>query len=208
MIRKLAMTLLLAAPAAAFAQGPYLMFGGASSTTDMGPVTSAYADNGVQVTSKDDNGGRAVIGIGANVNQFLAFEAAYLTNISNKVNGTNGIDRVSSELQHKGLQLAVIGKAPLTPQFSLSVKLSANHLQSDYEQVGTGTLALGNYSEKHTKTHLGYGIGASYQVNDNVGVRLGLERIEMNDVVDKNALNGHSGDFAVDLASLALVYSF
>lgn len=207
MIRKIALYVLLAAPAAAFAQGPYLMFGGASTQTDLSPIKQAAADGGVQVTSADDNSGRAIIGIGADVSPFLGFEAAYLSNVSNTVDGTFGPDRISSQLKHQGVQFAVLGKAPLTPQFSLALKLSANQLQSDYEYTDALNPA-NNYSEKHTKTHLGYGIGALYQANDNVGIRLGLERIEMNDVVDKNALNGHAGDFNVDIASLALVYSF
>lgn len=195
MLKKLALVVALAAPACAFA-GPYFVVGGALGKADLGDIESFYGP-GTPLTT-DDGFGRALIGVGADVSPNLGLEALYLTDAEGTVKDNTG---QKDTLKSSGFQFAVIGKAPLTAQLSLFGKLSANYMDVQYEYADA--LAPGNnYSEKDSNFHLGFGAGALYQVSDAVGLRLGVERIQLRD-----AING-SGNFDVDQTSLAVTFAF
>lgn len=195
MLKKLALVVALAAPACAFA-GPYFVAGGALGKADVGDIESLYAP-GTPLTT-DDSFGRALIGVGADVTPYLGLEALYLTDAEVTVKDNTG---QKDTLKNSGFQFAVIGKAPLSAQFSLFGKLSANYLEVKYEYVDALTPA-NNLSAKDSKVHLGFGAGAQYQVNDAVALRLGVERIQLRD-----AING-SGSSDVDQTSLAVAFAF
>lgn len=195
MLKKLALVAALAAPACAFA-GPYFVAGGALGKTDLGDIESLYG-HGAQLTT-DDGFGRALIGVGADVSPYLGVEALYLTEAEGTVKDNTG---QKDTLKNSGFQFAVIGKAPLSAQLSLFGKLSANYMDVQHEYVDA-LAPVNNYSEKDSKVHLGFGAGALYQVNDAVGLRLGVERIQLRD-----AIKG-SGSFDVDQTSLAVTFAF
>lgn len=193
MLKKLAIATLFFVPAIASAASGYLVAGGAIGSTDMGDIEETYAPP----FKTDDDVQRAVIGGGVELNPYLALEAVYMSEVKNKVE--------SDELEHSGLQAAIIGKAPLTPQFSLFGRLSANSILTDY-RYDDGVFS---FDEEEAGAYLGFGFGADFQVNDQVGFRLQFERIQISDItiLDEN-LDETSGDFDVDQTSLAVKFVF
>src|SRR6218665_820673 len=77
MIKKLALLVALSAPVTAFA-GPYLVLGGAMGTADLDDIAPAGAE-------VDDSFGRALLGIGADINPYLGIEALYMTEAETSV---------------------------------------------------------------------------------------------------------------------------
>lgn len=195
MLKKIALVVALAVPACAFA-GPYMVAGGAMGSADLGDLEDTYAPGAALTT--DDSFGRALIGVGVDVSRNLAVEAVYLTEAEATVKDNAGH---KDTLTSSGIQLSLIGKAPVSAQFSLFAKLSANYMEVGEDYVDA-TLSLNNYSVSDSKVHVGFGAGAQYQVSDSVGLRLGVERIQLRD-----AING-TGSSDLDQASLAVTFSF
>lgn len=198
MLKKTALACLLVAPSLASAQGIYFLAGVGTGSVDLGDIEATY---GPGYTS-DDELQRAVIGVGAEVNPFLAFEGSYLSEVENSV--TN--PAFSDTLEHSGLQLAVLGKAPVTAQFSVFGKLSANYMATTYHFQDTALTQV--YDEDKAGAYLGFGGGLSFQANDQVGLRLQAERIFLKDITIVGNSGLQSADFAVDQATLALTFSF
>lgn len=196
MFKKAVFAMLLALPGISSA-GVYFTVGGAAGSTDLGDIEDTY---GARFDS-DDDVQRAVIGLGASVSEYLAFEGVYMTEVDNEV-----ADRFNKdELSHSGIQLAVIGSAPVTPQFSLLGKLTANMIATEYAYTGPVVA----YREDSSGTYLGFGVGAGVQINDRVGLRLMAERIQIKDVTILNAnLKPVEADFDVDQFSLAVNFNF
>lgn len=186
MFKKLALLAVLSVPASAFA-GPYLVLGGAMGSADLADVEESYPST----AETDDSFGRALIGIGADINPYLGIEALYMTEAEVSVSTL----LVETTLKNSGFQFAVLGKAPLTNQLSLFGKLSGNYLEVKVDDTVSG-------SEKDSNFQLGFGVGLHYQVNDSVGVRLAGERIQI-----REAINGE-GDSDLDQASLAVTFAF
>ena len=187
MLKKLIVAMALTTPALALAQqpGPYITVGVAGGSVDLSAleVAGSVSDDDVQ---------RVVIGAGAQLNANLAVEAVYLTNSE----GTVKTGPITQKLNHSGGQLAVLMSAPMTPQFSLFGKVSANYLTVEYES------SLPFSSQDDSGFHLGVGAGVAFQVNDQMGVRATFERLMIAD-----AGNGNN-DFDVDQIAVALNYSF
>lgn len=194
MLKKIAVVTLLALPTLALAN-PYLVAGGALGRADMSDVEATYGP-GAQLSS-DEEFGRALIGIGADINTHLGVEALYLTEGESTVRDSFGQEDV---VTNSGLQFALIGKAPLGAQLSLFGKLSANYLRVE-DKFTSPMFPASNYSISDSKTHLGFGAGLYLQASDQVGVRLGLERIQV-----REAFTGVSSDSDIDQATLAFIF--
>jgi hypothetical protein len=110
---------------------------------------------------------RVVIGAGTQLNESLALEALYLTNSENTVK----TGATTETLDHSGVQLSVLVGAPLTSQFSLFGKVSANFMSVEYEDSTTPANAMDD-----SGIHLGVGAGLAFQVNDQMGLRATFER--------------------------------
>lgn len=198
MMKKVLLASLLAVPAFASAQvGPYFTAGVAMGSADLKNIEASY---GGFPTTSDDDILRAVIGIGFELSDFLAVEGTYQSKVENTVAGTGDED----VLDHQGVQLAVLGRAPLAPQFALVGKLSANLMNTQYEYRVSNTSV---YSEDNTGAYLGIGFGAEFRANDQVALRLMAERIMMNDIIDQNFL-GEPGDVDVDQVTLGFNFQF
>lgn len=197
MIKKVLLASLLAVPAVASAQGAYFIAGAGMGSADLGNIEASY---GGAPTTSDDDVMRAVIGVGVQMSDFLGFEGTYQSKVENTVQDSTDED----SLKHQGVQLAVVGRAPLAPQFALVGKLSANLMSTDYAYRVSGTPV---YSENSSGAHLGAGFGAEIRANDQVALRLMAERIMMNDIIDQNFL-GEPGDVDVDQVSLTFNFMF
>lgn len=201
MLKKSALAALLMAPAMASAQ-PYLIVGVGTGSTDMEWIENVFAPG----YETDDDLKRAVIGFGVKANEYIAVEGVYLSKAEGKVSGFI-IDPVTLtpvpttiEVEHQGVQMALLASAPLSPQFSLYGKLSANLLAIDMTTDMFGTTVI---DDSETALYLGAGVGAQVQFNDKVGMRLGVERTMVNEYADYS-----DGDFDIDQATLALQFSF
>lgn len=198
MFKKTALAGLLALPSLASAQGIYFIAGAANGSVDLGDIEATYAPP----YASDDDLTRAVIGLGASVNPYLAFEGVYLSEVENSVKDSSFEDT----LEHSGLQLAVLGKVPVTAQFNVFGKLSANYIATNYHFQDTPLTQI--YDEDKTGAYLGFGAGISFQANDTVGLRLQAERIFIKDVTIVGMFGPESADFAVDQVNLGLTFSF
>lgn len=197
MIKKVLLASLLAVPALASAQGGvYFTAGLATGSADLENIEASY---GGTPTTSDDDVLRAVIGIGAQLSDYLGVEGTYHSNVENTVKGGGDEDI----LEHQGVQLAVLGRAPLAPQFAVVGKLSANLMNTEYEY----RTAFGGYAEDTTGAYLGMGVGAEFRANDQVALRLMAERIMLNDIIDEDFL-GEPGDVDVDQVTLSLNFQF
>lgn len=187
MLKKMVVALVLATPTLALAQqGPYFTMGAAFGNIDLSAVDAG-------ATSKDDDVQRVVIGGGYNLNDSLALEGLYLTNVENTIK----VPGDTRTLDHDGVQLSVRASIPFTPQFSLFGKVSANLLNVQYESASTPANNLDDNG-----VYLGVGLGLAYQFTDQIGVRTTFERLMITD------LGGSGGDFDVDQLAVALNYSF
>lgn len=186
MLKKLAAAVVFMAPTMALAvqPGPYFSLGAAFGSVDLSAAENAFT------TGTDDEVQRVVIGAGYNLNDSLALEALYLTNVENTIE----YGPVDATLDHDGLQFSVLAHIPLSPQLSLFGKASANLLKVEFEAPGI--------TEDDTGFHLGVGAGLGYQVSDQLGLRATFERLMVTDV------GGSDGDFDVDQVALSLNYSF
>ncbi|MES2919751.1 MAG: outer membrane beta-barrel protein [Pseudomonadota bacterium] len=198
MIKKVLLASLLAVPALASAQGGvYFTAGLATGSADLENIEASY---GGTPTTSDDDVLRAVIGIGAQLSDYLGVEGTYHSNVENTVKGGAGVDT----LEHQGVQLAVLGRAPLAPQFAVVGKLSANLMNTEYDYSVGGSQV---YAEDTTGAYLGMGVGAEFRANDQVALRLMAERIMLNDIIDEDFL-GEPGDVDVDQVTLSLNFQF
>jgi hypothetical protein len=203
MSKKLTLACLLAVPSlASAASGAYLVAGGASGSVDLKDIEQSY----LAPHTTDDDVTRALIGVGARVNPFLAVEGVYMTESDNTVESRAVGDRDTFE--HSGLQLSVLGLAPITPQFGLFGRLSANVLNTNYMYEDTN-LGVTVFKDDQTGAHLGFGFGANLQVNDVVGLRLQWERIMMQDLTIIGATGfPERANIDVDQTSVALTFNF
>ncbi len=188
MLKKIALAAALALPALASA-APYLVMGAASGSADLADVEAGGFTPGAY--SSDDGFTRALIGVGFGLNRNLAVEGLYMTEAEASVSEPGREDTLKSS----ALQFAVIGLAPVAPQFSLFAKLSANYMKVEFES----TVFPG---DEDTKFQVGFGAGALFQVSDQVGLRLAAERIQVRDAI------AGAGDSDIDQASLAVTFSF
>lgn len=188
MLKKLAAAVVFMAPAMAMAvqPGPYFSLGAAFGSVDLSAAENAFT------TGTDDEVQRVAIGAGYNLNDSLALEALYLTNVENTIE--YGVDEAT--LDHDGLQLSVLAHIPLSPQLTVFGKASANLLNVEFDAPGTV------FDEDDSGLHLGVGAGLAYQVSDQLGLRATFERLMVTDV------GGSDGDFDVDQVALSLNYSF
>jgi opacity protein-like surface antigen len=199
MLKKIMLAAVLALPSMAMA-APYLIAGAVSGTADLEDVEATYpATPGLSFNS-DDSFTRALFGVGTNVNENLSLEALYLTEA--EVTVEESMASAKDTVQSSGLQFALLGKAPLTPQFSLLGKLSLNYVKVEYEFEDPFGFWGGSFSEDDTSMQLGFGVGAHFQASDAIGLRLGFERIQLREAI------GGTGDSDIDQASLAVTFSF
>ncbi|HET8729587.1 MAG TPA: outer membrane beta-barrel protein [Moraxellaceae bacterium] len=194
MHKKLALLAALAVPSLALAN-PYIIAGGGTVNADMTDLENNYA--GAHTTN--DNFGRALVGVGADLSPNVGVEAVYLTEGQVSVQNSTNKD----VLKNSGVQFALLGKAPLTPQLTVFGKISANYMDVTWDYTNVS----GTTSNEDNKFQLGYGIGLNYQFTDAVAGRLQVERIQMRDPV-ADPLGGPSINNDQDMASVAFMFSF
>jgi opacity protein-like surface antigen len=203
MFRKFAAVALLAMPALASAQ-PYFIGGVAEVSADIDFAEQAY--NPGYTTEYDDS--RVVLGVGIRSSDNLSVELLYMSKSESSVTGsvTDTVicgctyPDVVTSFEHQGIQAGILAFAPLHPQFSLYGKLTLTAVIGDLEISQYG---LVGQEESASDIYFGLGGGAQFQINDQVGVRFGVERIMVREFADYT-----DTDVDVDQATAALLFSF
>jgi len=146
----------------------------------------------INMPNGEDKQSSAVAGVvlGYKFNPYLAVEGQY-TGIG-KVT-----DNVSGSAKGDAASLAVLGILPLNDSFNVYGKLGV---------AVTKTTVSSNLSPMNDATHTGvtYGLGGEYNVNHNVGVRMGWDHY----TAAVKELGGHDNNVGANVATVGVVYHF
>lgn len=108
---------------------------------------------------------------------------------------------LNGKIKVQGLNLDAVGMLPLGDKFSVFGRLGMQYAQAKDTFSGTGIIATPTDSSP-SKNSLNYkaGVGAQYDFNRSLGMRLEAERYRINDAIN------NKGD--IDMYSIGLVYRF
>ena len=106
----------------------------------------------------------------------------------------NGNSKVS------GLNLDLVGMAPLSDRFSVFGRIGAAYAQNRGSFSSTGLVPLNNANSRRNDTNLKVGLGVQYAITEALAVRAEVERYRISDPI-RNRSN-------IDMASVGLVYYF
>lgn len=177
-MKNIAIALLLsAATVPAFASDMYIGIRGGQAKTNIENNTF----NNSTVTSSDPTGWGFFVGHEFNKN--FALEGEYL-NLGEIKAGT-------SSAKSTGVSLSGVGSIPFNPNFSLFGKLGFAMITGE-----PGGTYVGN---KKTSKAWTYGLGAQFNLNSSVGIRLGWDKYKFND----SGLNGDAS-----FTSIGVLFNF
>jgi OOP family OmpA-OmpF porin len=106
----------------------------------------------------------------------------------------------SGNTRVNGLNLDLVGMAPLSDRFSVFGRVGAAYAQNRGSVASTGFILLNTSNVRRNDTKLKVGLGIQYAISDALAVRAELERYRISDPI-RNRSN-------IDMASIGLVYSF
>ena len=146
-------------------------------------------------TDDKDTGWKAFAGY--RIMKYLAVEGAY-TNFgeatANTVITAPTAGTFNTDLESESWSISAVGILPLNDQFSLFARLGVNVWNIDISASGTGSGAV-VVSDSEDGTDVVYGLGAAYNITQNLSVRGEWERYDFD------------GD-DVDLLSVGLAWAF
>lgn len=131
--------------------------------------------------------------VGYQFMKYLAVEGGYIgsNNESYSASGGNLAGPVSASADISGWNLNAVGIWPVTPQFSLLGKLGV----ADLKLSGTVSGPGGSVSLNSSKTDVTYGIGAKYDFNSNIFMRLDVDRY----TIGSSNSSSHTNVWMIDL---------
>ncbi|HYW58486.1 MAG TPA: outer membrane beta-barrel protein [Polaromonas sp.] len=185
--------------------GPYIgaNLGATRSDFNNGDVNRYLLNRGFTVnSSSEDNSstGGKLFG-GYQFTPYFAVEGGYfdLGKFDYRANTTPaGSFGVNNRI--RGLNLDLVGTAPLTDKFSVFGRIGAAYAQNRANFASTGLVPAYTGSTRTNDTNLKLGIGVQYAITEALALRAELERYRINDPIRNR---GH-----VDMASVGLVYRF
>ncbi|MCA1979136.1 MAG: outer membrane beta-barrel protein [Thiobacillus sp.] len=187
-----ALALALSTPASAgffdFTLAPYVGASAGRSTSDISCPAG---------TSCDDSDTAWKIFGGLEVNEFISMEVGYLD--LGEV-GYSGAKTGSRETH--GVTLQVVGTYTPTPSFTLLARGGMNFLKTDVNGTIAGTP---NNNASDTDVVWSAGLGAQYNINKSLGLRVEWERYFE---AGSPGFNGGTGEADVDLLSAGLIVKF
>ena len=106
------------------------------------------------------------------------------------------------DFRFRGVNMDVVGSIPFTEKFSAFARLGVTYGQTRDSFAGSGAVFVpaGSANPSKREANGKAGIGLSYAINENLGVRLEGERYRVNDAVGNKA--------RIDLVSLGLTWRF
>jgi len=207
-MKKLALVALFAATVAApaFAGDVYVVGSVGQSTMDInkGELDSALTSAGATgVSSSLDKTDTAYkIQLGYQFNQYFAVEGGYVDLGKGTYSASFTGGSAHADAKASGVNIAAVGILPLGESFSLFGKLGFidAKVETSVSANGPGGSASGSVSS--TKWKNNWGVGATYNVNKQLGVRVEYE--QFNKLGDSNT----TGEADVNLLSAGVVYKF
>lgn len=144
----------LTAGAGAQAQSNYALYGPGSGYVGLNAGQSNYSlGNGLSLFSADDHDTAYNIYTGTFFSPNFGLELGY-TNFGK-------IDRAGGRTKAEGINLSLVGRAPISPSFNLLGKLGTTYGRTDVSSTPGSGVAAG----KETGFGVSYGLGAEYVFN-------------------------------------------
>jgi OOP family OmpA-OmpF porin len=166
-------------------------------------IVSSLLGNGITTTSiSDDNRDTGFkVYAGYQFNKNFALEGGYfdLGKFGFTAN-TSGPGTLNGNIKISGVNLDVVGTAPINERFSVFGRIGINYADAKDSFSVTGAVPLANPSPSKHDTNYKFGLGIQYAFSPVLAMRAEAERYRVNDAV------GNKGD--VDLWSLGLIYRF
>lgn len=167
---------------------------------NMFPVTGATTPN---LFTSESNTGYKLYG-GYQFNRNVALEGGY-TDFGKfdpgRDTATPALDSVSSNFRSSGLHLDVVGIIPLHNGLSLFGRLGTVYTMGNTSISASGgaapLLTLTDLNARRSEWNSRYGLGASYDLPNNLGLRFGYERI--NNLGDFRTGEGNVGMWSLGL---------
>ncbi|MES2975333.1 MAG: outer membrane beta-barrel protein [Pseudomonadota bacterium] len=200
----------MASMSSAMAQNQYLPSGGyiggnvgaTSADFSNAPINQRLAGQGFGVTSvTEDNRdtGYKLYG-GYRLNRNFAVEGGYFDlGKTNYTFTTAPPGSFSGESSVRGVNLDLVGIAPLSDRFSVFARVGAAYARSRVDTTTTGLVPAGG-SGSRSGTNLKVGVGMEYAFTESLGVRAEWERYRIKDTLRNRG--------SIDMASVGLVYYF
>ncbi|HUW75172.1 MAG TPA: outer membrane beta-barrel protein [Gallionella sp.] len=169
-------------------------------------ITGSLSGAGLPSSISDDNKGNAFKLFGGyQFNRNFALEGGYFnlgefgytaTTVPPALAGT-----LNGKIKLQGLNLDAVGMLPLGDKFSVFGRLGLQYAQAKDTFTSTGAIATPT-NPSPSKNALNYkaGVGAQYDFNRSLGMRVEAERYRINDAIN------NKGD--IDMYSIGLVYRF
>ena len=163
-------------------------------------ISSALSNNGLTPLSssldRTDTGWKLYLGY--QINQNFAVEVGYIDFGKFSFSATTAGGSLGGDLKARnGGFIDILGIIPLSNNFSIFGKLGGYSVKTELNGSGAG----GSVSATNRSNDWTYGIGAGYEVNRNVGVRVEWERF-----VDVG--NNSTTHNEIDLTSVGIVFKF
>ena len=164
--------------ASAFAQGVYvsgsagLGIAASSVRTDLDTALTAGGIKSIKSSMSDGTAMNAALGYEYNPN--FAAEVGYFDSgtLDYTATGT-GVASIKSETKVTGFQLAAVGTTPLNDKFSVFGKLGYSFLTTK-SNITIGTVKSAASAKNNG---VGFGLGATYKLVDNISVKASYEMI-------------------------------
>jgi OOP family OmpA-OmpF porin len=162
----------------AFAQGVYvagsagLGIAASSVRTDLDTALTAGGIKSIKSSMSDGTAMNAALGYEYNPN--FAAEVGYFDSgtLDYTATGT-GVASIKSETKVTGFQLAAVGTTPLNDKFSVFGKLGYSFLTTK-SNITIGTVKSAASAKNNG---VGFGLGATYKLVDNISVKASYEMI-------------------------------
>ncbi len=161
----------------------------------VGPLNTAT------IAQRDERDTGYKVFMGYQFNRMFAVEAGYFTLGRFGFNAdTVPLGTLDAKLHAKGVNLDLVGTAPLSDRWSALGRVGAQFARTRSEFAGTGAVVLGQNQFSERDTSFKVGMGLQYAFSPSFLVRGEAERYRLKDTV---------GDHAhVNVVSLSLVFPF
>lgn len=104
------------------------------------------------------------------------------------------------EIEVQGVNFDLVGFLPLTEKWSAFGRAGVNYARAEVGLTSTGAVNVIDPTHENDALNIKYGLGAQYDFNRSIAMRIEAERYRIDDVV------GNGGD--IDLISIGFVVSF
>lgn len=175
--------------------------GRAQANVDKPQIAAAVTSAGVAhtITNSDERRtGYKVFG-GYQMNRYFGVEAGYFNLGKYTFESTTvPVGSLNGQLQVEGLNLDLVGTAPLGNNFALIGRIGVQNAKTRGTFVGTGAALVADPTPSRRETNYKAGLGLQYDVSSNLQLRGEAEYYRIN-----TAVGGKTG---VNLFSLSLVF--